>query len=161
MRRLAQALRALVLASAVVGVLAYAAAALLTVADIVGRQTGMPIPGVVDLVQLCVLGGAWLVIPHAFLAGAHVGVDLLVESFPRAVERPLRALASLAAVGLLGLMLVYCYEAFQQQLLYGDRSQQLGIPIVWYWVPLLFGLALSAVAAALTVFSTPHPQAAR
>ena len=161
MRRLVHSLRALLVASAVAGVLAYAAAALLTVADIVGRQMGAPIPGVVDLVQLCVLGGAWLVIPYAFLTGAHVGVDLLVESFPGAIERPLRALASLAAVGLLALMLLHCYDAFQQQRLYGDRSQQLGIPIIWYWVPLLFGLVLSIVAAALTVFFVPRSQAVR
>ncbi|WP_207457387.1 TRAP transporter small permease subunit [Azospirillum sp. SYSU D00513] len=159
MRPLVQSLRALIVGAAVLGVLAYAAAALVTVADVVGRQMAAPIPGVVDLVQLFVLGGAWLVIPYAFLTGAHVGVDLLVESFPDAVGRGLRAVASVAAAGLLALMLVHCYEAFQQQLMFGDRSQQLGIPIIWYWVPLLAGMALSIIAALLTIFTAPRTQA--
>lgn len=151
MQRLLHAFRWLVVVSAGAGVTAYAAAALLTVANVIGRQVGLPISGVVDLVQLCVVGGAWLVIPYAFLTGAHVGVDLLVESMPDAVRVPLRVLASLVAIGLLILILLNCYETFQQQMMFGDRSQQLGIPILYYWVPLLYGVALSAVAAALAL----------
>lgn len=151
MQRLLHAFRWLVVVSAGAGVTAYAAAALLTVANVIGRQVGLPISGVVDLVQLCVVGGAWLVIPYAFLTGAHVGVDLLVESMPDAVRVPLRVLASLVAIGLLILILLNCYETFQQQMMFGDRSQQLGIPILYYWAPLLYGVALSAVAAALAL----------
>ncbi|HDZ37209.1 MAG TPA: TRAP transporter small permease [Marinobacter sp.] len=154
-----QPLRALVIVSAATGVAAYAAAALFTVGDVVGRQIGMPIPGVVDLVQLCVVGGAWLVIPYAFLTGAHVGVDLLVESFPRALETLLRTIAGLAAIALLTLMFHYCYETFQQKLMFGDRSQQLGIPIFYFWIPLLYGVALSIVAAALAIIPTPRLEA--
>jgi TRAP-type C4-dicarboxylate transport system permease small subunit len=105
----------------------------------------------VDLVQLFVLGGAWLVIPYAFMTGAHVGVDLVVETLPPAVQRTMRAVASLAACALLGLILMESYKAFQMQILFGDRSQQLGIPILYYWVPLLIGVALSIVAALLTL----------
>jgi TRAP-type C4-dicarboxylate transport system permease small subunit len=141
-------------------VLAYAAAAVVTVADIIGRQVSAPIPGVVDLVQLFVIGGAWLVIPYAFLTRAHVGVDLLVESFPKATERMLRIVASVTAMVLVALMLFYCYEAFQQQLMFGDRSQQLGIPIIWYWVPLLIGMALSIIATLLAIFNVKSTQAA-
>ena len=151
MRRIYLALRALVTISAVVGVLGYASAALLTVGDVIGRQIGLPIPGIVDLVQLFILGGAWLVIPYAFMTGAHVGVDLLVDAFPQFIEKSLRAVASLAAIGLLGLMLVSCYGTFQQQIMFGDRSQQLGIPILYYWIPLLFGVVLSIIAAAITL----------
>jgi len=154
-----QPLRALVIVSAATGVAAYAAAALFTVGDVVGRQIGMPISGVVDLVQLCVVGGAWLVIPYAFLTGAHVGVDLLVESFPRALETLLRTIAGLAAMALLTLMFNYCYETFQQKLMFGDRSQQLGIPIFYFWIPLLYGVALSIVAAALAIIPTPRLEA--
>lgn len=150
-------LRAPVQAAALLGVLAYAAAAILTVADIVGRRFGAPVDGVVDLVQLGVLSGAWLVIPYAFLVGAHVGVDLLVELFPRRLKRTLRIATALVAAGLLGLMLQACWDAFQQQVTFGDRSQQLGIPIFWYWVPLLVGVALSIVSALITIVDPPAP----
>ncbi|WP_203566000.1 TRAP transporter small permease [Aurantimonas aggregata] len=148
--------RMVVTGAAACGFLAYAAAALLTVADIVGRRFSLPVPGVVDLVQLFVVAGAWLVIPFAFLVGAHVGVDLLVETMPRPLRRGLRAVASLVAIALLGLILWNCYQTFQQQLLFGDRSQQLGIPIVWYWIPLLVGAALSIMASFLTLFDPPQ-----
>jgi len=149
-------LRGLVTSAAVVGVLAYAAAALLTVVDVIGRRAGFPILGVIDLVQLFVLGGAWLVIPYAFMAGAHVGVDLLVDALPARLNRLVRVLGGVAAAALLGLVLQACVGAYEQQLLFGDRSQQLGIPITWYWVPLLAGVALSIVAALLTVVDPPQ-----
>lgn len=151
MSALARALRTLIAAAGICGVLAYAAAAGLTVADIVGRQANLPIPGVVDLVQLFVLAGAWLAIPYAFLTGAHVGVDLLVDTFPARLRAPLQVLARLAAIALLALMLRECHATLQQKMMFGDRSQQLGIPIVYYWVPLLVGVALSIMAAALTL----------
>ena len=28
---------------------------------------------------------------------------------------------------------------------YGDRSQSIGIPMVWYWLPLLAGLGAAAL----------------
>lgn len=48
-------------------------------------------------------------------------------------------------------MLRECHATLQQKMMFGDRSQQLGIPIVYYWVPLLVGVALSIMAAALTL----------
>lgn len=144
--------RNVIAASALAGVLCYAAAALITVADIIGRRFDAPIVGVVDLVQLFVLGGAWLVIPFAFLRGSHVAVDLLVQAMPRLLAEATRHLTRVLALILLALMLSQCYQTFQQQLMFGDRSQQIGIPIAWYWVPLLVGLGLSIVAVILTFF---------
>lgn len=160
MSGIVKALRVLITVAAVAGVLAFAGAALLTVGDIIGRQIDMPLRGMVDLVQLCVLGGAWLVIPYTFLTGGHVGVDLLVNSFPPALRTPLKTFAGLSAIGLLLIMLVSCYGSFQQQLLYGDRSQQLGIPIAYYWVPLLAGVVLSIIAVVLTLVSEFRQEAA-
>lgn len=146
-----RAVRLLIAAGAGIGVAAFSAAALLTVADVVGRRFGAPIVGVIDLVQLCVLAGAWLVIPYAFLVGAHVGVDLVVEHLPDRLNRVLRAVAGLAGAALALLILWGSWSAARQQMMFGDVSQQLGIPIVWYWAPLLLGAGLSILAALLTV----------
>jgi TRAP-type C4-dicarboxylate transport system permease small subunit len=142
MRWLDRAIEAL----AILGVAAYAAAALVTVADIIGRRFGLPIDGVVDIVQLCVMAGAWFVIPWAFVAGAHVSVDFLQAKMPLAAGRAVEVLAALMAGGLLLLMLRYGYQAASVQRMLGDRSQQIGIPIVWYWGPQLLGQAASVVA---------------
>lgn len=139
--------------AAAVGFAGFAAAALLTIADVIGRRFGFPIVGVVDLVQLCVLGGAWLVIPYAFAKNAHVAVDLVVHFLPVRLERFFHVLAGLAAAGLMILIFRACFAAYSQQVLFGDRSQQLGIPIAWYWLPLLIGVALSIVAAPLSILN--------
>jgi TRAP-type C4-dicarboxylate transport system permease small subunit len=143
MRWLDRAIEAL----AMLGVGAYAAAALVTVADILGRRFGLPIDGVVDIVQLCIMTGAWFVIPWAFVAGAHVSVDFLQARMPDMMGRTVEILAALMAGALLILMLRYGYGAASVQRMLGDRSQQLGIPIVWFWAPQLLGQGAAALAA--------------
>lgn len=149
MRQVTKAARSLIWVLAVLGVMAYGAAALVTVADILGRRVGLPIEGVVDLVQLFVVTGAWLVMPYAFMAAAHVSVDFLLESMPRALIVPLRLMAAIAALGLLALMLWQGFLTFQTRTMFGDTSQQLGIPIAWYWYPLLVGLSVSLLGVVL------------
>lgn len=141
-----RAARALVIALAVLGVLAYGCAAAVTVADIVGRTIGYPVQGVVDLVQLFVVAGAWLVMPFAFLTAAHVGVDFIVNRLPRALRVPLHLFSATVALVLVGLMLWYGFDTFKVRSMFGDRSQQLGIPIAWFWYPLLLGLSASLIA---------------
>ncbi|MDO5603794.1 MAG: TRAP transporter small permease subunit [Paracoccus sp. (in: a-proteobacteria)] len=150
---------------AALGVLAYCAAAVVTVADILGRRIGMPVVGVVDIVQLFVMTGAWLVIPWGFAVGAHVGVDFLVDRMPAHAARACRIAAGLAACALMALILWKCFGAWQLQHMLGDKSQQLGIPISFYWLPLLAGaaasiLALAAMLARLISGQPVTPQAA-
>lgn len=133
------------------GVVAYCAAAAISVADVLGRRLGMPIVGVVDLVQLCVLSGAWLCIPWAFTAGAHVGVDFVLDRIPPGAARAFHLLAAAAAIALMALILWKSWGAWRMQALLGDRSQQLGIPMGFFWIPLLIGAAASLIAAATIV----------
>lgn len=151
MDRLLRALEIGVRALAMAGIASYGVAALITLADVIGRRFGLPIVGVVDLVQLFVMVGAWFVIPYAFLVGAHVSVDIVVNRLPPYLGAATRALAAILAVAIVSLMLRQGYAAFQTQLLFGDKSQQLGIPIIWYWIPLLLGLGVSVVAALITL----------
>lgn len=143
---------------AAIAVLSYLAAALVTVADIIGRRLGAPITGVVDLVQLFVIAGAWLSIPWGFTVGAHVGVDFLLDKMPGRAMRAFQIMAGLAAAGLMGLILWKCLGAWQMQAMLGDKSQQLGIPISYFWVPLLVGAAASilAIAAVLVRLAGGH-----
>jgi TRAP-type C4-dicarboxylate transport system permease small subunit len=156
-----RALRRLIGVLAAAGVAAYGVAALVTVVDVLGRRMGLPVDGVVDLVQLCVMAGAWMVMPFAFMTGAHVGVDVLVERMPRAPAILLRAAAMAVAVALLGLMLAYGYQTAGMRMMFGDRSQQLGIPILWYWAPLILGLGVSVLGAVLGFLSAVRPDTGR
>lgn len=154
MTRVHSLARSLVTALAALGVAAYGGAALVTVADVIGRNFDLPVQGVVDLVQLLVVTGAWLVMPFAFMTGAHVGVDFVVKSLPGALRVPLQLFAAAVALALVGLMLWYGFETFDVRSAYGDRSQQLGIPVAWYWYPLLAGLTLSLLGVVLEVLAT-------
>ena len=159
MRILSSRLSKIIFALAVIGLLAYGAAAVVTVIDILGRKVGWPIEGVVDYVQLFVMAGAWLVMPYAFLTGAHVGVDFVVGNLPHPVQSVCRVFSSVVAIVLLALMLWYGYTTAQQRIMFGDMSQEIGIPIVWYWVPLLIGMAGSIIASFLVVFENRNPEA--
>ena len=128
------------------GVAAFGAATVVTVADVVGRRFGYPIEGVVDLVQLFVVTGAWLTMPFAFFTAAHVSVDFLLSVMPGPLMIPLKVLAAVGSFVLVALMLWQGYLTFETRTMFGDKSQQLGIPIAWYWYPLLIGLAVSLLA---------------
>ncbi len=140
------------LVTALFGVGAYVAATLVTIADILARQWGGAVPGVVDVVQLCILAGAYLVIPYTFLTDGHVSVDLLTAALPPRPARALKCLAAVLALVLLLPMLAKTYDSAMGQLAFGDRSQTIGIPMVWYWAPLVLGVGLSALSAALLLW---------
>lgn len=139
---------------------ALAVAAAVTVVDIllragarvIGIVTGIPVGlglvGVVDLVQLFVLTAAWLAIPWAFATGGHVVVDLLHERLPPVARDVAATLAAAAALVFLALMLRACVDQAQAVAAYGDRSATLQIPLFAYWLPVLFGLALSVLITA-------------
>lgn len=146
MERLLRRIDGVIEILAAIGVLSYCVAALISVADVIGRRIGTPVPGVVDLVQLFILAGAWLSIPWGFTVAGHVGVDFLVDRMPGGLQRLLRGIAALAAVVLMALILWKCAEAYRLQVMLGDKSQQLGIPISLYWLPLLVGVGASILA---------------
>ncbi|WP_274425008.1 TRAP transporter small permease [Chelativorans sp. YIM 93263] len=137
--------RRLISVLALLGVLAYAAAALVTVADVLGRLVGLPVIGVVDLVQLFIVTGAWLVMPFAFMTGAHVSVDFIANAQPRRISLALNIFGALVAAVLLTLMVWKGFETFQTRTMFGDRSQQLGIPIAWYWYAFLVALPVAVL----------------
>lgn len=149
--RLFRAFEQVCLIAALLGVAALFGAMAVTVADIVLRPLGNAVPGVVDLVQLAVMAGAFLAIPYTFISDGHVSVDLLAQNLPARLAALLRLLAALLATGLLALMLYYGWQSAWQQHAFGDVSQTIGIPLFWYWTPLLAGLALSALATLLLI----------
>ncbi len=134
---------------ALAGIAALAVATGVTLLDIGLSLGGGAVTGEVDLVQLGVMAAAWLAMPLAFLDDAHVSVDLLSARLPARIGRLLQGLGGLLSVALMALILRYGWDTAAQQLQFGDVSQELGIPVVWYWAPLLAGAGLSVLAALL------------
>lgn len=120
--------------------------ALLTVADIVGRRMfGHSIPGMVDLTQLLVMTAVFLWVPHVFERRANVEVDLLFERLPRFVRDALDRLWLLFGAAFLLVVAWYSTIAAMQVFEYGDSSQTIGVPMILYWAPILFGTVLAAI----------------
>jgi len=131
-------------AVAVAGLAILALAIALTIADILARaMLNASITGMIDITQLCVMAMAFWSIPYAFIRDGHVRITFATEGLPLRVRASLDALAALAGAAVVGLIGWLGYEQALSALRYGDSSQTIGIPMIWYWVFLVSGCALS------------------
>lgn len=147
-RCLASAVEALTRLCAYVGIGALAIAILIVVVDVIWRRIGdQALIGAVDLTQLCVMAAAFLSIPHAFVRRSHVVVDLLAGGLSDRGRRLLDLLGAVLSMAVLGLILYLGWGRAMEQLRYGDVSQDLAIPMIWYWGFALAGAGLSVLAA--------------
>lgn len=121
-------------------------AMLVTTADVVMRKVdGRGIFGTVDIVQLMIMGAAYLSIPYGFLTRSHVSVSVIVDMFDRRGTALANFLAAICGLGFMAAIAWFGFDQAQMQAEYGDISLTLGIPKTYYWLPLLAGSALSAV----------------
>ena len=129
---------------AALGIAVLIACALITVVDVIGRRTlGLSLPGLIDLSQLPVMTGVFLCLPYAFERRAKFEVDLVFGRLPRPVRRALALLWSMACAGFLALIVWHAGRAAGQVLEYGERSPTLALPMIFYWLPILFGCELA------------------
>lgn len=135
---------------AAIGVVILFVCALLTVADILGRRLfEWTVPGMVDLTQLLVMNAVFLWIPYVFERRANVEVDLLFERLPRVARRWLDRSWPLLGAAFLLVAAWYAGRTALQVLEYGDSSQTIGVPMIWYWAPVLFGTVLAAIVCVI------------
>jgi TRAP-type C4-dicarboxylate transport system permease small subunit len=136
--------------AALAGVAALMGAMSLTVADIVLRRLfGFALIGTLDLVQLCIMAAAFLAIPYGFVTGGHVGIEMATDRLP---PRALALAKTTAALAGFAFMTAVGWFGLEQAVLqhgYGDVSQTVGIPMIYYWLPLLAGTGLSMLATAV------------
>ena len=123
---------------------------LVVMGDIVLRRSiGFSVPGTVDLTQLAVMTAFFLALPSTFLHEANVGVDFMTDPLPPAALWTLKAIVALLAAAFMGAMTWYCFDQAMLQVSSGDRSQTIGIPIAFYWGPLLLGCGLAVSSSLL------------
>lgn len=117
---------------------------LVTIMDVFARKflnTGYL--GLVDTTQLGVMAFAYLAMPRAFLTGAHVAVELYDHRLSKRADHALKSVALILSIGVLSVLLWYGWTQAMRVLGYGDVSQNIAIPMIWYWIPLLAGAGLS------------------
>lgn len=131
---------------ALAGTVAFLVAVALTVIDIGLRSvSSLTVHGLTDIVTLCTMIGAMLAIPYGFAADQHVSIDVFTSRMPRRLRQMLWIFAALLGFVFLGGAFWFALEQMTTAYSYGDRSQSIGIPMVWYWLPLLIGLGLASL----------------
>ena len=127
--------------------LCVAAMMLLTVADIVLRALATkPIPGLLEIVELLLACSFFLALPATFLRDKHIVVDVIDAMAPRQVPLLKRISAALGVV-VLALMAWQGWIAAKDSLLFGDVTFDLSLPRIIYWIPVLAGMMVAALAA--------------
>ncbi len=141
-----KALTKLTTAMAILGVLCLVLAVMVVVGDIIWRRIGGgSFIGAIDLTQFSVMAAVSWSIPFAFSMGGHVSVDLLTQSFSGAALRWLDCLSSCVGALLTGFLAWLSSKRALEIWSYGDVSQDLAIPMIWFWAFLVTGLATSAL----------------
>lgn len=124
------------------------AAMLTTTIDVVLRKADNEgIYGTIDLIQLTIVSAAYLSIPHAFMTKSHVSVSILSDMMAPRFAALSQLLATFLGFCFMLAIAWFGYAQAQMQNEYGDISITLGIPMIYYWAPILFGSALSAVVS--------------
>ncbi len=138
--------------------LAYAGMILISISiaismvDIAGRKTvGWSIFGIIDLGQLLVMSCICLAMPLTFIREGHVGVEFATDPLAPHALAVLKLIV--AATTFVAVAVLARYAAAQAMLQWakGDRTATLGIPMIWYWTPLLIGLGVSALACIVQI----------
>ncbi|MGR3502494.1 TRAP transporter small permease [Pseudaestuariivita sp.] len=106
------------------------------------------IVGMVDYVEFSLAWLIYLAIPTAILGGQLIVVDL-IDSYVR--PRPFVALGLILTAIATALMGYHTITPALDALDWGDRTLDLGWPKFNYWIAIWVGLALSALAALLTL----------
>ena len=121
-----------------------------TVLDIITRRSiGWSVPGLIDITQMLIIGFAFMCIPFSFMRESNVTVDFITDALPRRMLSAIQSLAML--IGAIFMFAIAWYSWFRagQQVENGDVSQTIGIPFIWYWVPLLSGCIVGTLTALL------------
>jgi TRAP-type C4-dicarboxylate transport system permease small subunit len=137
---------------ALAGIAMLAGAMAITMADVLLRRMfAFAMISTVDVVQLCIMSTAFLSIPYAFIRGSHVGIEAATDLLPERALALVKSTAALAGFGFMAAVGWFSLQQAQLQYSYGDVSQTIAIPMLYYWLPLLAGAALSVLATTVLV----------
>jgi TRAP-type C4-dicarboxylate transport system permease small subunit len=121
-----------------------------TVLDVMTRRSiGWSVPGLIDITQMLIIGFAFMCIPFGFMRESNVTVDFITDPLPARWLAFVRSLSALTGAVFMFAIAWYSWFRAGQQVQNGDVSQTIGIPFIWYWVPLLAGCIIGTAAALL------------
>jgi TRAP-type C4-dicarboxylate transport system permease small subunit len=122
---------------------------LFTTVTVTMRQLlGIPVLGVVDVMELALLALIYIAMPGVFLRDENVTVDVVDHVIPRKARIALRALGLVLALAFLMMMMVNMWPQAMDKYEFNEVTMTLGINRFIHWIPIIFGFALSIAGTA-------------
>ena len=147
----------IVKATSFAAAIALIAMMLTTVADVaMATLFKRPIIGAYDMVETMLVFSVFLGIPATFLRNGNIVVDVVDFFVAKETVRRLKQLAQLLT--LVFLILLFCnmvtpaLDAYK----FGDKKQELGLPLWVLWLPMLVGVLMSATAVLTSLIRGSH-----
>jgi TRAP-type C4-dicarboxylate transport system permease small subunit len=123
-----------------------------TIADVLRRSLfGKPIFGSFEMVEIMMVASIFLALPETFYRDQHVTVDVVDQVVPVPVKRALQTLAALLSLALTAILAWNMVSPALDAMRYGETTLDLKMPLTVFWVPMLVGMALSALAMAVVL----------
>ena len=141
-------------AMAAVGGLAVAGLILVTVADVVGRQVGLPVKGAYDLVRVLGAIAMACALPLTKAVKGHIAIEYFFQKMGTRGRAAMDTVMRLVLLALFGLLAWQFALQGQRFLDSGETTTTLHMPM--FWVPWLAALACLATAG-VTLWHLLHP----
>lgn len=139
---------------ALLGGLVLLAVVLMNVYSVVGGVFWKPFPGDFEMTQVGIVVAAFAFLPYCQITDANVTADIFTsKASPRWVA-VFSLLASLVALAFSGLLLHRMYAGMLDRHEYGYTTTILQFPEWIGYVPILFSLALLAIASLITLIES-------
>jgi len=126
---------------------------LITVADVLLRSFfDFPVRGVLELVELGLACTIFVALPAVFLRDEHLVVDVIDHVVRPAVVRWLDLAGALLSLAVLVTMAWQMVPLARTMHEFGDVTSDLSIPRMYYWIPVLMGVGVSALVTLVQLF---------
>jgi len=119
-----------------------------TVAVTLRQLFDTPVLGVVDIMELALLGLIYIVMPGVFIRDDNVTVDVIDHVISRKARVALRALGLVLALVFLVMMMVNMLPQVMDKWEFNEVTMTLGINRFIHWIPIIFGFAMSIIGTA-------------
>ncbi len=132
-----------------VAAVAIAGIILVTIADVLMKNLfNRPIRGAFELVEFLLVCVVFFGFAEVFRSDANICVDVVDHAVGPRGRAALQAFGAAASFGFLLLLMWAMIAPAWDTVTYPQWTQEIGIPLYAYWIPILAGIALAIVAAA-------------
>ena len=147
----------IVKATSFAAAVALVAMMLTTVADVaMAALFKRPIIGAYDMVETMLVFSVFLGIPATFLRNGNIVVDVVDFFVAAGTVRRLQQLAQILTMVFLVLLFCNMITPALDAYKFGEKKQELGVPLWVLWLPILVGVLMSALAVLVALLRGSH-----